>query len=147
MHLVVVAIPTELSASHTPPVAAIGADVHLFAMIYPDATAATLPTGTITFLEGETQLCSATVDPVNSWGMCPGKFWTFRDHTYTANYSGDGVYEPSTASWTVTVKHPTSLTLSSKPVGTSVVGQTVNSSRFYRQRTRRLANGHLDVLD
>jgi hypothetical protein len=127
----VLAVPTETSVSQTPIFPALGASVQLLAVIYPGEVAASGAglTGTVTFSEGTTQLCTATVvtypwDPGQALAMCDTTFAKVGPHAYTGTYGGDGLYAPSTGAWTVTVKHGTTLRLAGTP-NPSQVGKPV----------------------
>ena len=130
----VLGIPTETSASHTPVYPALGSSVELLAVLYPNEIPASgvAPSGTVTFSEGATELCTASVitypwDPGQAMATCPTTFSKVGDHLYTATYGGDAVYASSIGAWKVTVKHGATLRLAGAP-NPSQVGQPVTFS-------------------
>jgi hypothetical protein len=124
-----VRVLTETLPETTPRYPAVGANVQLFAPIYPgypEGFTGPGPTGTVSFVEGATELCdAAVVDTANSWAACDSvTFSTVGDHEFTASYSGDGTYAPSAGSYTVTVKHGVDIALTGVP-NPSAVGEPV----------------------
>jgi uncharacterized protein with GYD domain len=82
------------------------------------------PTGTVTFMDDSTQLGTATLD-ANGVATLTTSALSAGSHNITANYSGDGTYDTSSATLTQTVLDTSNTTLMSS-LNPSTFGQSIN---------------------
>ncbi len=119
---------TALSSSDGTPVA--GESLALSATIAataPGSAARVTPGGTVTFTEGATTLCQATLSPTDATSTA-GCSYAFEagSHTVVATYSGDGNFASSQDTETLTVGQDATTTTVSVPNG--VTGQSLTIS-------------------
>jgi hypothetical protein len=118
------ATTTALTASDNP--AGLGGTVTLTASVAVVAPGAGSPSGTVTFTDGATPLCS-DVAVVAGAATCATSFASAGDHQLAATYSGDASYVTSTsAALDETVAAGASATVLTSDSTTPVVGQSIN---------------------
>jgi uncharacterized protein (TIGR03437 family) len=100
---------TVLSA--TPPAVNVGDTVRLTATV--TAVGKVAPSGTVSFTANDTQIGSASLTPSDTGSATatitvPAALATYGNGMVTALYGGDGIYDPSSATATVTLNLPAS---------------------------------------
>jgi len=113
---------TTLTTSPNP--SSLGQAVTLTATVAPVAPGTGVPTGTVTFRDGDTTIGTATLDATGSASIIISTF-TAASHSLTAAYGGGGNFLASTsAAVTQVVNGATTTTLTTSP-NPSTVGQAV----------------------
>lgn len=118
--------PTTTALTSSPSPSVFGQAVTFTATVTPNAPATGTPTGTVTFSEGQTTLCSAVV-LVGGSTDCATAALSVGTHSVTAVYSGDANYVTSTSSprSQIVNKAATTTTMTSSPGSPSASGQSV----------------------
>jgi hypothetical protein len=140
------ALGTATSVSGSPNPANVGQAVTFTAII--TTTFAGTPTGTVTFVDGNTTIGTGTLAVVG--GVDQATFTTSTlssgSHTITANYGGDSFFGPSSGSTGQVVKAPSSTTVSGLPNPINV-GQQVTFTAVVSSTSPGTPSGTVTFMD
>jgi hypothetical protein len=117
---------TATSVSSSPAHPAVGGAITLKATVAAVAPGAGTPSGTVSFTDGSTVLCTADLSSGNpGTAACTTSYpGSVSGRTVTATYNGNASFDPSHGTTSLTVVYPPSLT-SVTPSSGSVAGGTV----------------------
>lgn len=117
-------VDTTTALTVKPTNSGLGTTVTLTATITSSSSSTVKPSGTVQFLDNGVSLGTATVD-ANGIATLTTSSLTLGSHSITAQYPGDGNFNPSTSpAVTQTVGQPTTTSLTAAPAA-SVFGQAV----------------------